>query len=107
MSAERLYKLSSAGFPYIYAALRVGITGTDTTIDQNTLDFLSKVSEGGSKIYGGFGISNGKQAKALASSVDAIVAGSVFVRIITEHKNDKATLAKAVEAKAKELTGQI
>ena len=105
MSAERLHKLAHAGFPYIYAALRVGITGTDTKIDSNTLEFLKKVSEGGSKIYGGFGISNGEQAKALASSVEAIVAGSVFVRLITENKGDAKKLAQAVEAKARELTG--
>ena len=105
MGAERLEKMAHAGFPYIYAALRVGITGTDTKIDQNTLDFLKKVSAGGSKVYGGFGISNGGQAKALASSVEAIVAGSVFVRIITEKQNDPADLAQAVEAKARELTG--
>ena len=106
MSAERLGKLAHAGFPYIYAALRVGITGTDTTIGKDTLDFLSKVSEGGSRIYGGFGISNGTQARAIAGSVEAIVAGSVFVRIITEHKSSKEELALAVEAKARELTGQ-
>ena len=78
--------------------------GTDTKIDQNTLDFLKKVSAGGSKVYGGFGISNGGQAKALASSVEAIVAGSVFVRIITENKADAAKLAEKVEEKARELT---
>ena len=105
MSAERLQKMAHAGFPYIYAALRVGITGTETKIDEATLSFLKKVSEGGSKVYGGFGISNGEQSKALASSVEAIVAGSVFVRIITENKDDEAKLAAAVEAKARELTG--
>ena len=50
MSPERLSKLAHAGFPYIYAALRTGITGTNTRIDENTLQFLNKVSEGGSKI---------------------------------------------------------
>lgn len=106
MSAERLRSLAHAGFKYIYAALRVGITGTDTNIDRSTLDFLARVSEGGSKVYGGFGISNGGQARALAQSVEAIVAGSVFVRTITAHKDDKAALAAAVEAKARELTGK-
>ena len=105
MSPERLSKLAHAGFPYIYAALRTGITGTNTNIDENTLQFLNKVSEGGSKVYGGFGISNGEQAKALADSVEAIVAGSVFVRLITENQNDKDALFKAVRAKAEELTG--
>ena len=104
MAPERLYKLAHAGFPYIYAALRTGITGTNTTIDKSTLDFLEKVKEGGSKVYGGFGISNGEQARALASTVEAIVAGSVFVKIITEYQDDKEKLAAAVEAKAKELS---
>lgn len=104
MAAERLSKLANAGFPYIYAALRTGITGTNTTIDESTLSFLQKVSAGGSKVYGGFGISNGGQAKALASSVEAIVAGSVFVRLITENQNDEKNLASAVEAKARELS---
>ncbi len=103
MSDERLKKLATAGFPYIYAALRTGITGSDTKIDEATLSFLKKVSEGGSKVYGGFGISNGKQSKALASSVDAIVAGSVFVRLIAENQNDEKLLAKKIEEKAMEL----
>ena len=104
MAPERLDKLANAGFPYIYAALRTGITGTNTKIDESTLSFLKKVSAGGSKVYGGFGISNGEQAKALASSVEAIVAGSVFVRLIIENQNDEKKLASAVEAKARELS---
>lgn len=104
MSPERLEKLSKAGFPYIYAALRTGITGTDTKIDDATLNFLNKVSEGGSKVYGGFGISNGIQSQALADSVEAVVAGSVFVRLITENKDDKEKLFEAVKNKAKEIT---
>jgi len=104
MAPDRLEKLAGAGFPYIYCALRVGITGTDTKIDEATLNFLKKVSAGGSKLYGGFGISNGEQSAALADTVDAVVAGSVFVRIITENQNDAKVLAEKVEAKAREIT---
>lgn len=105
MSAERLEKLSHAGFPYIYAALRTGITGTETTVDQSTLDFIKKVKSGGSKVYGGFGISNGKQAAALSGTVEAVVAGSVFVRTITENCGDEKKLFEAVKNKAKEISG--
>ena len=104
MSKERLEKMAHAGFPYIYAALRTGITGSDTKIDENTLNFLKKVSSGGSKIYGGFGISSGEQSAALASSVEAVVAGSVFVRLIKANKDDETALYNAVLAKAKELS---
>jgi tryptophan synthase alpha chain len=106
MAPARLKQLANAGFPYIYAALLTGITGTDTTIDKNTLAFLKSVGEGGSKIYGGFGISNGQQSHALADYVEAIVAGSVFVRLITENQNDEEALYKAVRTKAEELTGR-
>ena len=104
MSKERLEKLANAGFKYIYAALRAGITGTNTTIDKSTLNFISNVSKGGSKVYGGFGISNGEQSEALASSVEAVVAGSVFVRLITENAGDQDKLAQAVESKAREIS---
>ena len=106
MAPARLDLLARAGFPYIYAALRTGITGTDTKIDDSTRRFLSAVSAGGSKIYGGFGISSGTQARALADQVEAIVAGSVFVRLITENKNDPDALYKVVRAKAEEFTGR-
>ena len=106
MAPDRLKKLATSGFEFIYAALRTGITGTETKVNDETLDFISAVSQGGSKVYGGFGISNGAQAKILASHVEAIVAGSVFVRLIADNQNDKDALYNAVKAKALELTGQ-
>ncbi len=105
MSAERLSKLAKAGFAHIYAALRAGITGSKTQIDERTIAFLNAVAAGGSKVYGGFGITTGEQAQALASSVEAIVAGSVFVRLIAEHRDSPEKLAAAITAKARELSG--
>ncbi len=104
MSQERLRKMANAGFKYIYAALRTGITGQDTKINEKTIDFLKNAGEGGSKIYGGFGISNGKQSEELANHVEAVVAGSVFTRLITENQEDEKKLFDAVKAKAQELT---
>ena len=106
MSPERLEKMANAGFPYIYAALRTGITGTETSVDEATLAFIKKVGSGGSKVYGGFGISNGNQSALLGDKVDAVVAGSVFVRLITEYQNDADALYKAVRAKAAEISHQ-
>ena len=106
MSPERLEKMAKAGFPYIYAALRTGITGTQTCVDQATLDFIKKVGAGGSRVYGGFGISSGEQSALLGDKVEAVVAGSVFVRLITEHQKDPDALYKAVRAKAAEICGQ-
>ena len=104
MSRSRLEKMANAGFPFIYAALRTGITGTDTKIDSETLSFLSSVQAGGSKIYGGFGISSGEQSASLSKSVEAVVAGSVFVRLIDKNRDNSEKLFEAVKAKAKEIT---
>ena len=106
MSPERLEKMAKAGFPYIYAALRTGITGTQTSVDDATLAFLKKVGASGSRVYGGFGISSGEQSALLGDKVEAVVAGSVFVRLITEHQKDSDALYKAVRAKAAEICGQ-
>lgn len=106
MSPERLEKMAKAGFPYIYAALRTGITGTQTSVDQATLSFIKKVGAGGSRVYGGFGISSGEQSALLGDKVEAVVAGSVFVRLITEHQKNAEALYKAVRAKAAEICGQ-
>ena len=104
MADERLAKLSRAGFRHIYAALRTGITGSKTVISEDTLAFLKRLGEGGSLIYGGFGISNGEQSAALSSSVEAVVAGSVFVRLIAEFADTPDLLAEKIEAKAREIT---
>ena len=105
MDEARLSQMAHAGFPHIYASLRVGITGTTTVIDDETLQFISKVREGGSAVYGGFGISTGEQSKAIANSVEAVIAGSVFVRLIKKYAHDEKALSEAVEAKARELCG--
>ncbi len=107
MSIDRLALLSNANFPYIYAALRTGITGIETKINYLTLDFINAVNAGGSKVYGGFGISNGDQAKAIAPHVYGLVAGSVFVRLIAQYASEgKEKLFEIIKDKALELTGQ-
>lgn len=84
MRKERLDAMASLGRPYIYAALRTGITGTRTEIGDSTKEFLTACAAGGSKVLGGFGIRSGVQAKVLSPSVHAIVAGTVFVDAIAE-----------------------
>jgi tryptophan synthase alpha chain len=109
MTKERLETMASKGFKYIYAALRAGTTGSETTIDQATLDFIDTVGKGGAKVLGGFGIRNGEQSKVLSKHVYAVVAGSVFVNIVLANEDTAEGRAKAIaaiEAKAKEIAGK-
>ncbi len=87
MRAERLAHMAALGRPYLYAALRTGITGKSTTIDEETLRFLGACSAGGSRVLGGFGIRSHAQALAVRSLVHAVVVGSAFVEVIS-HANE-------------------
>jgi len=81
--------------PYVYAALRAGITGADTTIDEGTRRFLARVGRRGTAVLGGFGVRTRDQVLALGPSVHAVVAGTVFVNCI----NTAATV-DSVETRA-------
>ena len=108
MRRERLEALASRGFEYVYAALRAGTTGSETTIDRATLDFIDAVGAKGSKVLGGFGIRNGEQSQVLCRHVHAVVAGSVFVNLLLERLDapeGRAEALAAIEAKARELSG--
>ena len=108
MRRERLDALASRGFEHVYAALRAGTTGSETTIDRATLDFIDAVGAHGSKVLGGFGIRNGEQSRVLCRHVHAVVAGSVFVNLLLERPDTpegRAEALAAIEAKARELSG--
>jgi len=82
MTRERLINMVSLGRPYLYAALRTGITGQATEIADSTREFLAHCRSGGSRVLGGFGIRSHAQALQVADHVHVVVAGSVFVDAI-------------------------
>lgn len=83
MGPERLARMAALGRPYLYAALRVGITGAGTEIGDGTRRFISACASGGSKVLGGFGIRSGSQARAVSEFAHAVVAGTVFVEAVS------------------------
>jgi tryptophan synthase alpha chain len=106
MTADRIRLLNELGRPYVYAALRAGITGFATVIDETTLAFIKSVSSAGTKVLGGFGIRTGELSRALAPAVHAVVAGSIFVDIIAENASSGVdAVRKAVALKAQSLAG--
>lgn len=107
MSSDRLKSLVGKNYPFIYAALRSGITGQETAIDGRTISFIETVGASGSAVLGGFGIRTGEQVALLASHVHAVVAGSVFVNLIRETAPEGTNAVyRAVREKAVELTGK-
>ncbi len=112
MRPERLARMAALGRPYLYAALRAGITGTHTAIDEGTRSFLASCAASGARVLGGFGVRSAAQARALAPLVHAVVVGSLFVETIDAavaaspggaEKRDRA-IYRALKDRAAELT---
>ncbi len=93
---DRLKALLDLKEPWLYTALRSGITGQYTTIEDTSLELLEKIKPSSSKVMAGFGISEPEQVKLLEKHCDAVVAGSVFVRAATRAHNEGISIRKAV-----------
>ena len=83
ISSDRLAEIVALDEEYLYAALRKGITGKETSIDAPTLEFLRSCSATRMKVFAGFGIRNPSQIEALAGHVTAPVIGSALVEVIS------------------------
>ncbi len=83
VSPSRLSRILELEREYIYAALRVGITGAFTDLTK-VKSFISTLRSSGSKILAGFGIRTASQVKTLAPHVYALVVGSALVEVIAD-----------------------
>ncbi len=84
ISDPRLAEVAALAPHFLYAALRVGITGSYTEIGEENRRFLQRLAPIGAKVLAGFGISSREQVESLAAEVHALVVGSALVRIIIE-----------------------
>ncbi len=85
MPPKRLNLLKKFPIKKVYVALRSGITGSDTLISQDIVQFLSKFKK--YEIFAGFGINRKEQIKELTPYVQAVVVGSYFTKTINMNQN--------------------
>ena len=78
----RLDEILALGFPYLYASLRVGITGSRTELSADVLHFIDRLKATNRKILAGFGIQSREQVITLREHVHALVVGSALVRSV-------------------------
>ncbi|MBI9107546.1 MAG: tryptophan synthase subunit alpha [Spirochaetales bacterium] len=97
---SRLEEIMAENPDWVYLALRAGITGSYTILDEVNLGFLDKVKTYGVKIMAGFGIKTPQQIKTLIPHCDAAIAGSFIVDRITSSYNDAAGRISVTEAAA-------
>ncbi|MCX2717419.1 tryptophan synthase subunit alpha [Helicobacter sp. MIT 21-1697] len=84
-SLPRIKKIAQISDEIVYVVARAGITGEKTHIDNTLFDWIHCINKHCKKpIALGFGINSYEQVSALKDKVDIIVAGSYFVRYISE-----------------------
>lgn len=90
---------------HVYAALRRGITGKETSIGEENLAFLRRLEPIGGLVMAGFGVRKPEQVRALREHVDAVVVGSLLVERISEAGSPDAA-RKAVRTTVRDLAGR-
>ncbi len=84
VSEQRLNEISALGEPWVYTALRQGITGRQTEISEELIAFLEKLKKTEMDIFAGFGIRTEEQIALLEAHVHAPVVGSALVNLIAQ-----------------------
>ncbi len=98
---ERLAQVMERVSGFVYVQARLGTTGAQADVSEQTHDSLSRLSEYDVPRAVGFGVSEGEHAREIvAAGAEGVVAGSVFVDIIAEYGTEAGD---ALEAKAREL----
>jgi tryptophan synthase alpha chain len=104
---DRMKSIVKRGAGFIYYISREGVTGMQTSVASNLGSQVAKIrAHTDLPVAVGFGISNPKQAKLVASSSDAVVVGSAVVNQIAEHGKSR-DLVKHVGEFVKSLSDAV
>lgn len=104
---ERLERIMDQVSGYVYVQARLGVTGAQDDVSDQTGQSLDRLAEWDVPKAVGFGIKTGEHAaNIVAGGADGIIVGSALVDIVAEgHENgdSAAEVADRLEAKAREL----
>jgi tryptophan synthase alpha chain len=93
----RLKAIAEASKGFVYAISRVGITGTQTTVNSDAATLVQRLRKFTEPlnipIAVGFGISNAEHVKAVGEFADAAVVGSALVALIEKTAPEEAAAA--------------
>ena len=88
-SKERVKMIAEESKGFLYIVSSLGVTGTRSEISTDFDELLAPLKEGNyCPACIGFGISNGEQAKKMASYCDGCIIGSAIVNIVEKYGKD-------------------
>lgn len=98
-SKKRMLQISqNFDSPFVYAVLRLGVTGRKTVLDNHTITYLELIKSMTNRyVAAGFGIKDNAQLNALSGYADCGIIGSALIQKIChslEEKNDPILAVK-------------
>jgi tryptophan synthase alpha chain len=95
---DRIELIAKRGSGFIYYVSREGVTGMQAQVATNLASQVAKIrAHTDLPVAVGFGVSNPKQAKLVASSSDAVIVGSAVVNQIAQHGKSKDLVKRVIE----------
>lgn len=106
-TGDRLRRIMSQVSGYVYVQARLGVTGAQADVSDQTTESLARLAEWDVPKAVGFGISSGEHAERIvAGGADGIIVGSALVDIVAgghEAGDDSADIAQRLTELSEEL----
>lgn len=104
----RIAKITAATTGFIYYVSREGVTGVREQVAGNIPEAIARIrAHTKLPIAVGFGIGSRAQVAQVAAHADGVVVGSALVNCIRDGLTDRAKIAPALAAKAKDLSAGV
>jgi tryptophan synthase alpha chain len=105
---ERIPKIAAATTGFIYYVSREGVTGVREQVAANIPEAVARIrAHTALPVAVGFGLSSRAQVAQVAAHADGVVVGSALVNCVREGLADRATIAPALAARARELAAGV
>lgn len=106
-SDDRLKQVVEKCTGFVYAASLMGVTGARSAMSNDAATLVERVKRiTDIPVCVGLGVSNGTQAREIASFADGVIVGSAFIKLILDSK-DEAEANMRVKELAQELAAEV
>lgn len=104
VSKDRIPKILSNARGFVYCVSQMGVTGKGANFHKDIKEYLDNVrSVSRIPVMMGFGISKAADVLPLRDSLDGVIVGSAFIRLMTENQFDEKVVKEYITTFQREL----